>query len=280
MIERRHQRAIMCSPAEAPAVVLLGPRQVGGTALAHEIARDVPYCMYLDLEDPDQAARLANPELYLDAQSERMLILDEIQRMPNLFQVLRGQIDKRCPGGQSSGQFLLLGSASKGLFRQAAESLAGRATDHEPSGLDALEIGGECDHLWVRGGAPDSFRASDDETSARWRTNFVRTYLERDIPQLGGLGADDRCTPDGSDGASRGDGEGRLAEALQIAPTTLSVAICDYSPRHASGNDAGPDVVDNAAEELPTESVFAAVATRAARRRHAWISRSSAALRA
>ncbi len=139
MIDRRHKQAIMRGLADAPAVVLLGPRQVGKTTIARDIAKDVRGSVYLDLEDPDHAARLANPGLYLDAHCEHMVILDEIQQMPNVFKVLRGQIDKRRRQGQSSGQFLLLGSAYNALLRQSAESLAGRVIYYQLTGLDALQ---------------------------------------------------------------------------------------------------------------------------------------------
>ena len=105
--------------------------------------------------------------------------------MPELFRVLRGQIDERRRQGRRSRQFLLLGSASDALLRQSSESLAGRIVYRELPGLDALEVGAEHDPLWIRGGFPDSFTARSDAASARWRINFIRTYLERDIPQLG-----------------------------------------------------------------------------------------------
>ena len=187
MIERHAKRRILRSLAEAPAVALLGPRQVGKTTLARDIAADVPDCLYLDLENPGDAARLADPMRYLDAQAGRLVILDEIQRMPGLFQVLRGQIDSRRRQGLRTGQFLLLGSASDALLRQSAESLAGRIIYDELPGLTVLEVGvGDAQQrLWVRGGFPDAFNAKSDAVSGRWRFNFIRTYLERDIPQFG-----------------------------------------------------------------------------------------------
>ena len=124
---------------------------------------------------------------YLDAQVGQLVILDEIQRMPGLFQVLRGQIDSRRRQGWRTGQFLLLGSASDALLRQSAESLAGRIIYDELPGLTVLEVGmgSAQQRLWVRGGFPDAFNAKSDAASARWRFNFIRTYLERDIPQFG-----------------------------------------------------------------------------------------------
>ena len=187
MIERHAKRRILRGLAEAPAVALLGPRQVGKTTLARDIAADVPDCLYLDLENPGDAARLADPMRYLDAQVGQLVILDEIQRMPGLFQVLRGQIDSRRRQGWRTGQFLLLGSASDALLRQSAESLAGRIIYDELPGLTVLEVGmgSAQQRLWVRGGFPDAFNAKSDAASARWRFNFIRTYLERDIPQFG-----------------------------------------------------------------------------------------------
>ena len=168
-----------------PAVVLLGPRQVGKTTLARAIAAEMPGCLYLDLESPEDAARLADPGRYLDLHGDHLVIVDEVQRVPELFRVLRGLIDNRRRRGRRSGHFLLLGSASDALLRQSSESLAGRVIYAELPGLDAMDIDAEHDPLWVRGGFPDSFTARSDAASARWRLSFVRTYLERDIPQLG-----------------------------------------------------------------------------------------------
>ena len=167
-------------------MALLGPRQIGKTTLAREIASETPDSLYLDLENPRDAARFADPVRYLELHAERLAILDEIQRVPGLFRVLRGQIDERRRQGRRSGQFLLLGSASDALLRQSSESLAGRIVYEELPGLDALEVGDGRETLWIRGGFPDAFTARSDAASARWRLNFVRTYLERDIPQFGG----------------------------------------------------------------------------------------------
>ena len=185
MIDRRHTRRVLQFLEEIPAVALLGPRQVGKTTLARAIAAESPDCLYLDLENPRDVARLADPGRYLELHADRLVILDEIQRMPDLFRVLRGQIDERRRSGRRSRHFLLLGSASDTLLRQSSESLAGRIIYHELPGLDALEVGSDHDSLWLRGGFPDSFTARSDAASARWRLNFVRTYLERDIPQFG-----------------------------------------------------------------------------------------------
>ncbi len=185
MIGRRAEQRVLRSLSEAPAVALLGPRQVGKTTLARAIADQVTGSVYLDLEDRDHAARLTEPTLYLERQAERLVILDEIQRMPGLFEVLRGQIDRRRREGRRTNQFLLLGSASQTLLRQSAESLAGRLIYDELPVLDALEAPADRDRLWIRGGFPDPFLAASDEAAARWRLSFIRTYLERDIPQFG-----------------------------------------------------------------------------------------------
>jgi predicted AAA+ superfamily ATPase len=166
-----------------PAVVLIGPRQVGKTTLALDIAATRPSA-YVDLESPSGRARLADPELYLADHRDELVILDEVHRLPGLFQVLRGVVDQGRRSNRPNGRFLLLGSASVDLLRQSGETLAGRVAILELSPLDALEVE-DTDDLWSRGGFPDSFLASDDAWSFRWRTDFIRTYLERDVPQLG-----------------------------------------------------------------------------------------------
>ena len=171
--------------AAFPAVVLLGPRQVGKTTLAREIARQIPQSIYLDLEDPADLARLDDTRAYLDRNRDRMVVLDEVQRMPDLFRVLRGQIDARRREGRTHGHFLLLGSASGALLCQSAESLAGRVAYRELPGIDALEVGDDLDRLWLRGGFPDSLTPAAAEQSMRWRTHYIRTWLERDLPQAG-----------------------------------------------------------------------------------------------
>ena len=168
-----------------PAVALLGPRQVGKTTLAREIARTAD-SVYLDLENPADLAKLADQGAYLRSLRGRLVVLDEVQRAPGLFQLLRVLIDERIRGGEPAGQFLILGSASIDLLRQSGESLAGRIAYLELSPLDIRETGEETrTSLWIRGGFPPSFLAASDRQSARWRDQFVQTYLERDIPQLG-----------------------------------------------------------------------------------------------
>ena len=171
--------------AEFPAVALLGPRQVGKTTLAQQLAASQP-SLYLDLEAPSDRAKLAEPELYLRQHSDKLVILDEVQRLPEIFQVLRGLIDANRRAGRANGQFLLLGSASVELIQQSSESLAGRIAYLELSGFSVLELGeAASQRLWIRGGFPNSVLTTSDASSSRWREQFIRTYLERDIPQLG-----------------------------------------------------------------------------------------------
>ncbi len=185
MICRRIKPVLQQLLAEYPAVALLGPRQAGKTTLAHEIAAGTD-STYLDLESPADRAKLFDAELYLADHEHRLVILDEVQRVPELFQSLRGLIDRGRRRGRAVGRFLLLGSASRELLRQSGETLAGRVAYLELGPLDILEVESERhDRLWVRGGFPDSFLAASESASSRWRENFIRTYLERDVPQLG-----------------------------------------------------------------------------------------------
>ena len=168
-----------------PAVALLGPRQVGKTTLALQLAATTP-SLYLDLEASADLARVSEPSLFLQRHADKLVILDEVQRLPGLFAELRGLIDAGRRQGQANGRFLLLGSASVELIRQSSESLAGRIAFLELGGLHALELGADAlDKLWIRGGFPGSTLAATDGDSAEWRRQFIRTYLERDIPQLG-----------------------------------------------------------------------------------------------
>ena len=185
MIPRRLLPALSAALDEAPAVALLGPRQVGKTTLALEVA-DARPAVYLDLESAADRAKLAEPELYLSQHADKLVILDEIQRTPELFRSLRGLIDAGRRRGRGKGRFLVLGSASIDLLKQSSESLAGRIRHLELAPLDAGEVGGErLDSLWLRGGFPESLLSTSDAASIRWRMDFIRTYLERDIPQLG-----------------------------------------------------------------------------------------------
>jgi uncharacterized protein len=190
MIERKARTAVLAALEIFPVVALLGPRQVGKTTLAQGIAELIgeERVRYLDLESPADLARLTDPEAYLEAQRGRLVILDEIHRRPDLFALLRGLVDRRRRDGLRTGQFLVLGSASLELLRQSSESLAGRISFVELTPLCVDEIGpslAEIDALWLRGGFPDSLFASSDAVSLVWREMFIRTYLERDVPQFG-----------------------------------------------------------------------------------------------
>lgn len=185
MVPRHKTRVVLDRLSQFPAVALLGPRQAGKTTLAGHVAEGRP-SVHLDLEDPADREKLADAALYLSAHEDRLVILDEVQRMPELFQTLRGIIDGGRRRNLRTGRFLLLGSASVDLLRQSGESLAGRIAYVELEPFNALEVdGGARERLWTRGGFPDSFLAASDEASAVWRRSFIRTYLERDIPQLG-----------------------------------------------------------------------------------------------
>jgi predicted AAA+ superfamily ATPase len=185
MFTRRLASFLHDSLAEVPAVALLGPRQVGKTTLALEVARQRP-SLYLDLESERDRAKLDQAELYLADHLDKLVILDEVHRAPGLFMVLRGLIDQARRAGKPSGHYLLLGSASLDLLKQSGESLAGRISYLELGPLDLLEVGAaQSDALWIRGGFPDSLQASSAARSLRWRQDFIRTYLERDVPQFG-----------------------------------------------------------------------------------------------
>ena len=184
MIPRQALEIVRARLDQFPAVAVLGPRQAGKTTLAGLISRERAG-LYLDLEDASDREKLTDAAHYLSGHEEDLVIIDEVQRTPELFQTLRVLIDKGRRQGLRVGRFLLLGSASIDLLRQSGESLAGRIAYVELGPLNVLEVGDEGEKLWVRGGFPDSFLAGSDEASAVWREAFIRTYLERDIPQLG-----------------------------------------------------------------------------------------------
>jgi hypothetical protein len=184
MIKRRLLPVIEHSLTEFPAVALLGPRQAGKTTLARIVANERPDSLYLDLERPSDMARLADPELFLSRHADQLIVLDEVQRQPEIFSVLRALIDEK----RRPGRFLLLGSASPQLLRQASESLAGRISFHELAPFDISEIKpnhSEMQNFWLRGGYPLSWLAKSDNASYNWRESFIATHLERDIPSFG-----------------------------------------------------------------------------------------------
>lgn len=184
MISRRILPDIEKALVQFPAVALLGPRQAGKTTLARSVGSSHANSLYLDLERPSDLAKLADPELFLSRHADQLVVLDEIQRQPDLFPVLRALIDEN----RRPGRFLLLGSASPQLLRQTSESLAGRISFHELAPFDVSEIkpghAGLAD-FWLRGGYPLSWLAESDEASFAWRESFILTHLERDIPAFG-----------------------------------------------------------------------------------------------
>ncbi len=185
MIDRRLKPRLNFLLHHNPAVALLGPRQSGKTTLALEIAQQQS-SVYLDLEDENDSAKLTNPSQYLEDHESDLVILDEVHRVPEIFQQLRGVIDRGRRRGKANGRLLLLGSAAMDLLKQSGESLAGRVSYLELGPFDVLEAGAAAtDTLWVRGGFPRSFLAESDDLSLQWRRDFIRTYLERDIPQFG-----------------------------------------------------------------------------------------------
>lgn len=185
MIERRLEPVLRRLLDRNPAVVLTGPRQVGKTTLARDIARGRD-AVYVDLELPSDLAKVSDVEQYCAENADRLVILDEVHRAPGLFAPLRGIVDERRLAGKRTGHFLLLGSASIDLLRQSSETLAGRVALCELHPFGVLEVAGDRQRrLWCRGGFPESYLAPGDEESLDWRLAFVRTYLERDIPQFG-----------------------------------------------------------------------------------------------
>ena len=185
MIDRLLSPLISSALGQFPAVALLGPRQVGKTTLAIELGEKLD-AQYLDLESDQDLIKLEQPELYLADHLDKLVILDEVHRVPRLFPVLRGLIDRARRKGIRSGHYLLLGSASPDLLKQSGESLAGRISYFELEPFHVLEVDPlKLDDLWLRGGFPDSFLAANSSHSLRWRLDFIRTYLERDIPQFG-----------------------------------------------------------------------------------------------
>lgn len=174
-----------------PAVVLLGPRQVGKTTLARKIAASWPTgAVYLDMERPADRMRLTDADSYLRAQQGKLVVIDEIHRVPHLFEILRGIVDDWRTAGLRHGHFLLLGSAALELMQQASESLAGRVAYLDISPITAMELalaapaGVDAQSLWLRGGFPDSLLADSDSASLDWRRDFIRSYLERDVPMF------------------------------------------------------------------------------------------------
>jgi predicted AAA+ superfamily ATPase len=184
MLKRQAQSLVERRLEQFPAVVLLGPRQVGKTTLARAVAAVRPQATMLDMERPSDRAALGQPELFFPAYRDRLLVLDEVQHVPQLFAALRPEIDE----DRRPGRFLLLGSASGELLRQTGESLAGRVSYVELTPLLASELQPDLaglQSLWLRGGFPLSHLAADDDASFVWRQDFLRTFLQRDLPDMG-----------------------------------------------------------------------------------------------
>lgn len=188
MIHRRLTEKVQAALQRSPSVALMGPRQVGKTTLALNIAEGMP-SIYLDLENRLDLQKVSDFEAFHAENRDKLIILDEVQRLPEIFASLRGIIDKERRKGNKAGQFLFLGSASIDLLQQSSESLAGRIAYLELYPVDLLEYAGQSlekmNTLWLRGGFPESLLADSDKNSLAWRLDFIRTYLERDIPQLG-----------------------------------------------------------------------------------------------
>jgi predicted AAA+ superfamily ATPase len=188
MIHRRLEQTIRETLQRTPSVALMGPRQIGKTTMALNIADRSP-SVYLDLEDSLDLEKVRDITSFHAANSDKLIVLDEIQRLPELFVSLRGIIDRERRKGHKTNQFLFLGSASIELLRQSGESLAGRISYLELYPIDVLEYAennpDKLSMLWLRGGFPESLLAASATDSMKWRRDFIRTYLERDIPQLG-----------------------------------------------------------------------------------------------
>lgn len=180
MIEAKIREALTRSPS----VALMGPRQVGKTTIAFRISESTP-SIYLDLENTLDLQKVRDIVSFQDVNQKKLIILDEVQRLPEVFSPLRGIIDKERRKGNNAGQFLFLGSASIELLRQSSESLAGRIAYLELFGINLLEYSEDINKLWLRGGFPESLLAASETDSLEWRRDFIKTYLERDIPLLG-----------------------------------------------------------------------------------------------
>jgi predicted AAA+ superfamily ATPase len=188
MLKRRLFSEIDSRLRQQPAAVLLGPRQVGKTTLARQVAAAWPDAVFLDMEDEGDRARLAQPAAFFGRYRDRLVVIDEVQALPEIFAALRPEIDAE----RRPGRFLLLGSASGKLLRQSSESLAGRVAYLELTPFLISEIGAGVgtsaagiSSLWLRGGFPQSFLAASEVESLAWRADLIKTLLTRDLPQLG-----------------------------------------------------------------------------------------------
>ena len=227
MIERLATPILEQALRRQASVAIIGPRQVGKTTLARAVADSRPGSLYLDLEAREDRERLAEPALFLQHYENSLVVLDEIHRAPEIFSALRGIIDQGRRSGHGIGRFLILGSASIDLLRQSSESLAGRITYMEMGPLNVLELPASepvLVQLWLRGGFPGSYLAEDDTDSLGWRSDFIRTYLERDVPQFGPripAGVLERLWTMLAHGQGTLLNASRLASGLQIAAPTV-----------------------------------------------------------
>ena len=185
-LERQIETRLRASIERVPITAILGPRQCGKSTLAREFLKTVKRSLRLDLEKPSDLAMLRDPEAFFESNRDALICLDEIQRAPDLFALMRSMVDER----GSNGSFLILGSASPALLRQSSESLAGRIRYLELTPFLLREVdktsgGSAIKALWLRGGYPRSWLAVSDEESYEWRQDFVQTFLARDLPQLG-----------------------------------------------------------------------------------------------
>jgi predicted AAA+ superfamily ATPase len=193
MIKRDLENKLQNALAQMPVVALLGPRQVGKTTLALQISQHETNkkTSYLDLELDSDLSKLSDPEGYLRRFENQLLVIDEIQRKPDLFRILRGLVDIRKRAGEPAGQFLLLGSASRDLLQKSSETLAGRIRYMELSPFTVMEMYNSNpsefnpEQLWLRGGFPNSYLAGTENESWEWRNDFISSYVERDIPLIG-----------------------------------------------------------------------------------------------
>lgn len=190
MIRRNLEARLFDRLQNSSSVALIGPRQVGKTTLAFSMGEKLA-SIYLDLENGTDLQKIQNIEAFYQANSTKLIILDEVQRLPEVFGPIRGLIDEQRRKGNKTGLFLFLGSASIELLRQSGESLAGRISYMELFPIDVTEFiesstdRDKLNRLWLRGGFPESLLAKDDQNALRWRKDFIKTYLERDIPMFG-----------------------------------------------------------------------------------------------
>ena len=226
-VERVDRILVEAALTQQAAVAIIGPRQVGKTTLARDIADRHSGSLYLDLEAREDREKLIEPVLFLREYEKALVVLDEIHRVPELFSSLRGLIDQGRRTGQATGRFLILGSASIDLLRQSGESLAGRITYTDMGPFNTQELPSDEPtllKLWLRGGFPGSYLAADDTISLRWRTDFIRTYLERDVAEFGPripAGVLERLWTMLAHGQGTLLNNARLASGLQISAPTV-----------------------------------------------------------